>query len=182
MGEEPFRDTHTAHLERDGTHAGRGGADELGRAAADVDDKVRACRRVELGGGAEVGQAGFFLPFQNLRGRAEQLGHVPGKLVRVLGVTGGRGRRRPGKADRALVHRLFELAEHLQGPLHGGGGKTAGLIDSLPQSGYPHATLEGSPPGVDDEKAGRVGTEVDGGHRSAGAHGCRPLPEGSLGR
>ena len=121
-----------------------GADDELGRAAADVDDEVRrVAGTVELGGRAEERERGLLVTGEQLELGAEDLRRRPEEVVAV-GRVARRARR--GRADASTPPSSSMtrpvLAQRRQRALDRVGREPAGGVDALAEPGDRHPPVE----------------------------------------
>ena len=132
--QELLGDAHATDVERDEPDRRVGAEDELGRAAADVDDEIRR-GRVEVGRRAEERQRRFFVAREQLRGDTERVARGGEELVTVGGVA---CRARGGGAHlggAVLVDRVAVLAQHVGGARDRVGRERPGAVDALRRAG-----------------------------------------------
>ena len=142
----------------------------------------RAVGGIEVGGGAEEGEAALLLAAQQLGAHPDGgLGRVE-EVVAVGGVAGGRGGGHAHPLDAEAVHDLAVLAQHGDRALDGVGVEATGGVDALAEAGDAHQALEGGATVLADQEAHGVGADVDGGDGGGGhgGHG-RSLPGADAG-
>ncbi len=144
--------------------------DQLGRAAADVDDQRRPLGGV-LGGGAEVGEVRLFGAVEDASGEVEALAQLGDEGAAVAGVADGAGGDRVDLSDAEVGDRRQVLADRAAGVLDRLRRQVAGEVDAAAEPGYPAAPLhrrDAAAGDVGDEQAGGIGADVDHGD-AAGA-------------
>src|SRR6266487_1858428 len=93
--------------------------DELGRAAADVDDQRALVGQVV--GGAGIGGRRLLVAGEHFGLDAKQAAHPVEELLTVGGVPGRTGRHHPGRHDAEAGAQLGVARQHLQGAFQGRG-------------------------------------------------------------
>ena len=132
-GEVALVEPHRADVEGVAGHDGAVGVaeDQLGGAAADVDDQQRLGQRRQVAGRAGEADPRLLVTVEHLGLHADALAHAGDELVGVLGVAGGRGRAEPDLADVVLEHDLHVLLDGGEHPLQRGIRDPAGAVDAL---------------------------------------------------
>ena len=137
--------------------------DQLGRAAADVDDQRRTRGHV-LRGGAEVGEPRLLLAVEDARREREPLPQLGDEGASVAGVPDRAGRDRVDPLRAQLPDHLDVLADRLADRLDRLRGQLPGEIDPAPQPRHPAAPLDRRNPPPDHvghQQPSRVGADVD---------------------
>src|SRR6266699_4301203 len=146
--------------------------DDLGRAAAAVDDQRALVGQVVDGAG--IGGRLLLVAGEHFGLDAKQAAHPVEELLTVGGVPGRTGRHHPGRHDAEAGAQLGVARQHLQGAFQGRGVQAPGAVDALAQAGDHHLAgvlLDDPVAGhVGDDQAGRAGPDVDGGQ----PHGILP--------
>ena len=117
-----------------------GADDQLGRAAADVDDQGRLGGQ-SLGGGAEVGGAGLLLAVEDAGREREALAQLGDEGAAVAGVADGAGRDRVDRLGTQLLDDADVVADRRADVLDRLGGEPAGEVDAAAQPGHGAAPL-----------------------------------------
>jgi hypothetical protein len=137
--------------------------DELGGAAADVEDDRAGVERA-VGGDAAERQQGLVVAGQELRREAVAPLDLAEERFAVLRVADGTRRDRERALGALALEDSAVVGEHVANARDGDGEEAAPLVDALTQACHARVALELADPSVldvCDEEPGRVGAEID---------------------
>lgn len=174
-GEVALGDAHRADVEGEPGLDRRRAAHELGRAAAEVDDEIRArdARGDQVAGRAGEGQVGLLGAAHDLGRDVEVTEDLldPGDEVGgIARIARGRGRDEADRLDAQVATGGVEAAGRDKGPLHRGRVDDTGAVHAIAESHDVHLAVQVGQEGsagladgdVSDEQSDRVGAAVDG--------------------